>query len=71
MSLVTIGVGLALPFSWWLGRYIRSELYGVDAADPMTIGTAVVGLMLVAAAASAIPSMRAARISAIRALRQE
>jgi putative ABC transport system permease protein len=71
LILVTIGVGLALPLSWWLGRYIRSELYGVDAVDPTTIGVAVLGLILVSAAASAIPSMHAARISPIRALRQE
>ncbi|MPY89069.1 MAG: FtsX-like permease family protein [Luteitalea sp.] len=71
LMLVAIGVGVALPAAWWLSRYVQSELYGVTPTDPITIGVAVLGLTIVAAAAGLIPAMRAARINPIRALRHE
>jgi predicted permease len=71
LALVTAGVALALPSAWWLSQYIRSELHGIDAVDPTAIGFAVAAIVLTAATASLIPSIRAARISPTVALRQE
>jgi predicted permease len=71
LTLIAIGVAVALPAAWWLGRYVQSELYGITATEPTTIGVAVLGLTLVAAVAGLIPAMRAARINPICALRHE
>jgi ABC-type antimicrobial peptide transport system permease subunit len=46
-------------------------LYGVSSSDPETYVTAVLGLMAVAAVASVIPALRAARIDPMEALREE
>jgi predicted permease len=69
--LIALGVLLALPAAWWLGRYIGSELHGVTPTDPATFATAALALGVAAAAAGLIPAARAARINPIRALRQE
>jgi len=66
MGLVT-GVALA----WSATRAMTALLYGVDAGDPLTFAS-VVGLMaMVAAAASAIPAVRAARVDPMLALRDQ
>jgi ABC-type antimicrobial peptide transport system permease subunit len=61
------GVAIAL----WLGRFLRSMLYGIRPTDPMTL--VVVAVVLAAGAAIAIwlPARRALRIDPIVALRQE
>jgi ABC-type antimicrobial peptide transport system permease subunit len=71
LTLIVLGVALALPTAWWLSRYVQSELYGVTPTDPLTIIFAILSLALVASAAGLIPAMRAARINPIRALRHE
>jgi ABC-type antimicrobial peptide transport system permease subunit len=69
LSLVGIGVGVAL--SVWATRLVGSLLYGVSATDPATfVGMALV-ILLVAAAAGALPAARAARTRGLRALRAE
>jgi predicted permease len=65
------GVVLALPAAWWLGRYVSSQLYGVEPHDPLAIGAAVTLLVGVAVMAGLIPSTRAARLDPTVALRQE
>ena len=71
LILIVCGVAIALPVAWWLGRYVRSELYGVTGTDPMTAAVAVAALTAIAMAAGMIPAMRAARIDPLQALRQE
>jgi predicted permease len=72
-ALVTIGVGigLALPFTWALGRLVESQLYGVRAFDVPTIALASAALALVAIGAALRPAWRAASISPTEALRFE
>ncbi len=68
---VLTGLALSAPLVWWLGRYVRSQLYGIEPADPWTLGLAATGMLAVASLAAAIPARRAARVDPIRALRDE
>ena len=71
LVIAAAGIAVALPAAWWLGRYVSAQLYGVTPGDPLTIGGAVVLLLLVALAAGIIPSSRAARLNPNIALRTE
>jgi putative ABC transport system permease protein len=64
---VTAGVFCAL----WLSRLIRGLLYGVSPADPLTVGGAIVFLVLVALAASYLPARQASKIDPVTTLRSE
>lgn len=65
------GTAAGLPLAWWLGRYVSTQLYGVQPGDPLTFGGAVALLVGVAVLAGMVPSSRAARLDPTRALRQE
>jgi predicted permease len=71
--LVLLGIGLAvgLPAAIALGRYVSSQLYGIQAHDPFMAGMTVLTLALVSTAAGLIPARRASRIDPILALRYE
>jgi predicted permease len=66
-----VGVALGLPLTWWLGRYVETQLFGVRPQDAGTLATAVVMLILVALTAGLVPAVRAARISPTSAMRQD
>ena len=61
--------GLALILA--LTRTLSSVLYGVSAADPLTLSTVVALVLIVAAAASLVPATRAALVDPMRVLRDE
>jgi ABC-type antimicrobial peptide transport system permease subunit len=65
------GTGLGLLASLALGRVIASFLFGVDAADPLTLLGVLLGLLAVAALASYLPARRAARLVSVTAIRSE
>jgi predicted permease len=69
--LAVAGMAIALPAAWWLGRYVKSQLYDVAPMDPATIALATGGLATVALLAALAPTLRATRINPVRALRQE
>jgi predicted permease len=48
---------------------LSSQMYGVSASDPLTLAATVVGLVIVAAVASAVPAWRALGIDPVNALR--
>ena len=52
-------------------RLLESRLYGVQATDPTTYATGAAVLLVVAAAACALPAWRAARMEPTQALRDE
>jgi putative ABC transport system permease protein len=69
--LIVLGLVIGYATSFWLGRYLESQLYGVGASDLGTSAIAALLLGAVAVAAASIPAIRAARIEPMSALRQE
>lgn len=72
MMLVILG-GLAagVATGYACGRYIQSQLFGVDADDPLVFGVTSAALLSAAVLATLIPAMRASRVDPLRALRYE
>ena len=71
LLLLAIGLAVGVPAALALGRYVASQLYGIQPRDPAMALTTVVVLSLVSAAAGLIPAHRASRIDPILALRTE
>lgn len=71
LVLLAIGLAVGIPSAIGLGRYVSSQLYGIEPNDPWIAGTTVALLALVSAAAGMIPAHRASRIDPILALRYE
>lgn len=71
LLLLVIGLAVGVPSAMGLGRYVSSQLYGVQSGDPWIAGTTVIVLAAVSAAAGMIPAHRASRIDPILALRFE
>jgi putative ABC transport system permease protein len=70
-STLPVGLVLGLVAAALLTPYLASQIYGVTARDPWTLGAAAVLLGLVGAAASLLPARRALRIDPMAALREE
>ena len=71
LLLLAIGLAVGVPAALAAGRYISSQLYGIDPRDPTIAIATVVLLTVVSAAAGLIPARRASRIDPILALRYE
>jgi putative ABC transport system permease protein len=70
LSMALVGAVVGLSGAFAARQLISRLLFGISPVDPATfIGAA--GLLLVAAAASAIPATRAMRIQLVRALVHE
>ena len=69
--LVAIGAAVGLPAALASGRLVASQLFGVRAADPLTLGAASVALFAVAAVAAWVPARRATLVDPTVALRYE
>jgi len=71
LILLAIGLAVGVPSAMALGRYVSSQLYGIQPNDPwLAVGTMML-LAAVAALAGLIPARRASRIDPILALRYE
>jgi putative ABC transport system permease protein len=69
LAAIGLGIGVAVTLA---GRPIIARfLFGVSPADPITLGTASLVILLVALAASLAPALRAARVDPAAALRAE
>jgi ABC-type antimicrobial peptide transport system permease subunit len=71
MTLVLAGLAIGLTGAFALTRLMRSLLFGVSAADPVTFIAISALLASVALVASYIPARRAARIDPMISLRCE
>jgi ABC-type antimicrobial peptide transport system permease subunit len=69
--LTLLGIALGVPAALSLSRFVRSQLYGISPADPLTMSVAAATLALVALSAGYIPARRASRVEPVLALRCE
>jgi predicted permease len=71
LLLCATGVVLGVPLAMAAGRGLESSLYGMKSLDAASYAFAIVGVVLVALLASAIPAGRAANVNPTSALRME
>jgi ABC-type antimicrobial peptide transport system permease subunit len=71
LAVVGAGVLAGLVLYAVVTPFLRGFLYGVTAADPVTIGGAVVALIATACVAAWLPARRAGRVDPAVALRAE
>jgi putative ABC transport system permease protein len=69
--LAGVSIAVALPAALLLARYLRSQLFGISSADPLTLLAVVILVAVVAVVAAMIPARRAAGVNPTRALRYE
>jgi len=71
LALAVWAIALSIPVAILSARAIRSQLFGVSAADPVVYALAIMVIAVVAGAAGIIPSRRAATVDPARALRTD
>ncbi|MDP9121179.1 MAG: ABC transporter permease [Acidobacteriota bacterium] len=71
MAMVAIGLALGLLSALSATRLIADLLYGIDAADPRTLGATALLLGAVGLAANYLPARRAAAVPPMLVMRQE
>ena len=71
LVLSAIGAACGLAAALALTRLMKSLLYDVSPADPLTYAAVSAGLILAAALASYLPARRAAKVDPVEALRAE
>jgi predicted permease len=71
IGMIAAGTVVALPCVYILGRLIESQLFGVTATDPSTIGGATLLVSAAGLCAALIPGYRAARLNPVDALRAD
>jgi predicted permease len=71
LVLVCAGAAAGIVAAVEMGHWVESLLFGVKAADPLTLGAAATLLIGVALLAAYVPARRASRIDPLRALRYE
>jgi predicted permease len=71
LLLAGIGIAIGLPAAYGLTRFVKSQLYGIQPNDALTIALAVAGIAFVALASGYVPARRATLVDPMRALRWE
>jgi putative ABC transport system permease protein len=71
LTLVAIGLGIGLAFSFAATRFLSSLLFQISSIDPMTFGGVSALLISVAAFACYLPARRATQVDPLIALRHE
>jgi predicted permease len=71
LKLTLTGVAIGIGSSLALARFMRSQLLGVSATDPVTFGGVAILLIVVAVAACFVPAQRAMRVDPMVVLRYE
>ena len=65
------GIVIGLPSGYGLGKVVESQLFGLNACDPLTFAIATLALVATAFVGGLIQAMRAARLDPMTALRYE
>jgi ABC-type antimicrobial peptide transport system permease subunit len=71
MVLVVAGLAIGLALALGTGRFIATLLFGLAPTDPVTIGLAMMVMLLVAALAGYLPARLASRVDPMVALRYD
>lgn len=71
LRLVLVGLGVGIVGAIAVSGVISSQLYGVNARDPVIYGGITASLLLVGLTASFVPAWRATRVSPLVAMRSE
>ncbi|MCM3901974.1 MAG: FtsX-like permease family protein, partial [Pyrinomonadaceae bacterium] len=71
LVLILVGVAVGVPAAIGAGRLISSQLFGLGAADPLTLAAATLLLTVVAVLAGLLPARKASRVNPLIALRYE
>jgi putative ABC transport system permease protein len=71
VGLAAIGLGIGVAVTLAGSRMLSRFLFGVSAADPITLASTCVIILLVALTASLVPALRAAKVDPAVALRAE
>lgn len=71
LLLVIVGIAIGVPATLACTRLVASLLFGVGAADPLTIASGAALMIVVAVLAGYIPARRAAKVDPVVALRYE
>jgi macrolide transport system ATP-binding/permease protein len=69
--LAAAGLAVGLPAALALGKFVESQLFGMQAGDPAMLAGAAAVVLLVTALAGYLPARRATRIDPVQALRFE
>ncbi len=70
-GLVAVGIVIGAALALAAGRLLASQLYEVNAADPITYASVAAALVITGLAACLVPAFRAMRVDPIVALRSE
>ena len=71
LTLIVLGLIIGLPLTFAAGKFLGSQLYGMNPYNPVVTLVSVLALGLSATVASLIPALRASLISPLDALRAE
>jgi predicted permease len=71
LVLVAIGLAAGVPAAFTATRLVRSQLFGLGAADPASFTMAIAVMAAVAAVSGLVPARRASRVDPMVALRYE
>jgi predicted permease len=71
LVMMAVGIAIALPCVWALGRLVESQLYDIKPTDPATIAMATLLLCSATLGAALIPARRASAVNPTEALRFE
>lgn len=71
LRVVAAGIAIGLPIAIAAGRYVRTLLFELTPADPLTLAATAAALTLVAAVAAWWPALRAASVDPLAVLKTD